>query len=277
MKQLVILIMVCLAYIAPASAEKTYVFGRAPQLSAITMAKVWTPFIEHLSKTSGYQIKLKVYQTREEFELDVIQGKLDFFYGNPGYLIVARKLHGYSPLVRSSGKQLKGILVVADDSNITQVEQLQGMSVAFPDENAFAASLYIRSLLKDELKLDIKPVYLKGHDNVYRAIATKRYAAGGGVYRTLERESKGLRERLRVVYETPGMAPHPVGIHPSVPAKVAKAVRVSILQMPGTEEGEKLLKDVKIKKPVAADYDRDYGPVEKLGLSIYSTLLEKVE
>ena len=273
MKRIVLLLLI-IQFSVVANAETEYVIGRAPQLSAVAVSEVWTPFIEYLNKHTKYRFKLKVYQERREFEQDVVSGNLDFYYGNPGYLVVGKKLHGYDGLIRSNKKQLKGIVVARKDSDISQISQLHSKEIVFPGKNAFAASLYIRSLLREKMKLPFQAKYVSGHDNVYRAIALGRYPAGGGVVRTLDREPEALRNKLKIIYETPGMAPHPIALHPRVPLAVKKAFIDTVLEMQNSLEGKALLKKIKLQKPVKVDYKRDYLPIEALALKMYAELVK---
>ena len=255
------------------SGKTVYTISRAPQLSAIAVSRVWTPFVEYLNRNTKYTFELKVYHERVDFERDVVRGDPDFFYGNPGYMVVGKKLHQYEPLVRSAKKQLKGILVARADSKIENVNQLKNKEIVFPGKNAFAASLYIRSLLENDLKLPFRANYVSGHDNVYRAVALGRYVAGGGVVRTLEREPEALKNKLKIIYETPGMAPHPIAAHPRVPVAVKKELLKVVLAMQETEEGKTILAKIKLQKPIKVDYKRDYSSIENISLSMYSSLL----
>ena len=58
------------------------------------------------------------------------------------------------------------------------------------------------------------------------------------------------------------------------PEGVRKRVTAAFLKQAGDEPGKALLKDVRIPNPVAADYARDYGPLEKLRLDKYLVLEE---
>lgn len=273
MKRIVLYLLMSL-FCAAANAETVYVFGRAPQLSAVAVSQVWTPFVEYLNEHTDFTFKIKVYQERREFEQDVVSGNLDFYYGNPGYLIVGKKLHNYEGLVRSNKKQLKGVIVTKADSEITHISQLENKDILFPGKNSFVASLYIRSLLSEELKLPFQAKYVKGHDNVYRAVALGRYAAGGGVMRTLDREPPALKNKLKIIYETPGMAPHPIVAHPRVRSVVKNALVDTVLAMQDTPEGKALLGTIKMQSPVRVDYKQDYLPIEGIALNMYKDLVK---
>ena len=243
-------------------ASQIYTIARAPQLSSVTLSKSWTPFVNYLSNVTGYKFKLKLYQGRTDFESDLKKGNVDLFFANPGYFSVAHYMHGYLALVRSGAKQLKGIVVVRNNSGIDSIEQLQGKSIAFPGKNAFAASLYIRSILNKKIKF--KTQYIAGHDNVYRSVAAGAAIAGGGVYRTLNGESVNLKSRLKVIYETPGIAPHPLAAHPDVPKKTQESIIKAVLDLHNSKEGREMLKAVKMSKPSRTSYMKDYqllGPI----------------
>lgn len=255
------------------AAEQTYTLARAPQFSSVTMSRLWTPFIDHLNKTTGYRFTLKLYPDRSEFETDLSKGAPDLFYANPGYYAVMHRKYAYIPLVRSNAKQLKGIIVARQGSGIDSIEKLKGRTISFPSKQAFAASLYIRSILKDKLKLDFKANYIAGHDNVYRSVASGHSVAGGGVYRSLNVEHAKLKSRLKVIYETPGLAPHPLAAHPRTPKKVQEAVIRSVLKLSNSTQGKAMLKAIKLAKPIRADYKRDYQSLDSMAAEMYKNLL----
>lgn len=255
------------------AASQEYLLARAPQRSIELTEKDWLPFVQYISEKSGVNIKLKLYEKRSQFEKDLQQGSVDFFYGNPGYLVVANKLHDYQPLVRSANSKLKGIVVVRTDSGIKDIKELNGQQIVFPGENAFAASLYLRAQLKKQLGLKFIPKYVSGHDNVYRNVLSGNFVAGGGVQRTLNREAGKVKEQLQIIYETPGMHPHPLVVHPRVPMSIKEKITAVIIDMPNHPNAKELLDKVKLKMPITADYKRDYESIENLALDMYSDLL----
>ena len=252
---------------------RDYILARAPQRSAVKMSQAWNQFIDALRRESGVRIRLKLYNERIAFERDLKNGTPDFAFGNPAYLIVANQRHGYLPILRSDKTLLKGIVVVRRDSAIKKLSDLNGSKIVFPGKHAFAASLYLRALL-GEAGLKYIPVYVNGHDNVYRNVASGNFIAGGGVYRTLAVEKGQLMNQLRVVYETPGIRPHPLIVRPDVPLTIVHRVRDAILKMWNTPDGRTLLTKIKLEKPVTADFNRDYSAIKKISLKAYLELLE---
>ena len=255
-------------------AERALVLARAPQLSADVMSQLWAPFVQHISKTTGIKIRLKVYTKRADFEKDIVDGNVDLYFGNPGYGIVGHLRHGYVPLIRSDKKLLKGIVVVKKDSGIKTVEQLENQVIAFPAETAFAASLYLRSILKSDSNLNFKPIYAGSHDNAYRTVLIGQAAAAGGVSRTLQHEPPERREQLQVIYTTPGMKSHPLMASPDILLSTRKSIQKAIIDLDKDATGKKLLKSVKLQKPVIANYVNDYQSIELLGRKMYNFLLD---
>lgn len=270
-----LILLSALLFTAPGaiSAHHTLTLARAPQLSASVMSQLWSPFINYLTETTGHKIKLKIYSEREAFEADIKDAKVELYFGNPGYGIVGHLNHGYIPLIRSDRKLLEGIIVTRKDSGIENIQQLSGKQIAFPSPRAFAASLFIHSHLSADFNIDYQPVYTGSHDNTYRAVQMGKFIAGGGVVRTLERESPLLQEQLRIIYTTPGIKPHPLMAHPNVSLAIRQSIQESILRLDLNENGKTLLKNINLQKPVVADYSRDYQPIEKLATKMYPNLL----
>lgn len=260
--------------ISSSAFSKELLLGRAPQSSPEIELHDWTPVIEYLREQTGQLVNLKVYSERKVFEEDLVQGKLDLFFGNPAYAVVGHYLHGYIPLVRSDKKKLKGILVVRKDSPLNSAEQLQGKLIGFPGESAFAASLYVREQLRNHVGIQFNAKYFNSHNNVYRNVLVGNVVAGAGVKRTLDSEPEALRNQLRIIYETPGTSPHPLAAHPRVSAMLRNNISKALLALDETDEGQLMLKNVKLEKPMAADYDRDYKGIETISLRMYQYLIQ---
>ena len=250
----------------PSAQAHEYLLAVVPQLSPGATYRGWSPFAERLGRETGTTLRVRVYRTFDEFETDLANGVPDLVYLNPYLQIRAHQAQGYVPLVRDGSYQLSGVLVVRRDSPVQSVKDLNGQQIGFPDPNAFAASLYMRALLQEKEKIRFTPRYYTTHGNVYRHVIVGDVAAGGGVNATLAAERTETRNELRVLYRTPGTAPHPLSAHPRVPARDREAIIAAILRMQNDADGRQLLKAVQIPEPVRADYARDYAPLEKLRL-----------
>ncbi len=257
-----------LLFIVKALPAATYELAVVPQFQAAEIQRDWQPLIARIRDLSGVELKLRHARSIPEFEADFLRGNPDFVFMNPYHQVMARPAQGYEPLVRDEGR-LTGILVVKKGGDVRTLADLAGKTLAFPAPNAFGASLYMRALLNEQHGLKITPRYVKTHSNVFRTVVVGEVPAGGAVSSTLALEMPAMRERLQVLYETPGVAPHPLSAHPRVPENVRKALVDAILHLAMTPEGRALLGACQMPTPVVADYVRDYQPLERLNLNRY--------
>lgn len=95
--------------IVTAEDKKSFLFAVMPEIPPVTVHKIWTPFVEKLSKETGINIQLKVYETFPQFEEDLFHGVPDFVFLCPFYVTMAKKKQGYIPLIRNESS-LEGIL-----------------------------------------------------------------------------------------------------------------------------------------------------------------------
>ena len=250
------------------SLAETYAVGVVPQFNARTLQSIWTPILQELERRTGHTFELRGSKSISAFEKQFMAGEFDFAYMNPYHFILASKTQGYLPLVRDTGKRLRGILVVRKDVAIDDVEQLQDKAIAFPSPNALGASLMLRAQLAREFNLRFESRYVKSHDSVYLNVVTGRMAAGGGVGRTLARQPSEVREQLRVLYTTPAVASHPVTVHPRVPETVRSMVKNALIAMGESESERQLLAKIPIGTAGEA-LSEDYVPLQKMGLDAF--------
>lgn len=231
-----------------------------PQLTVIDTHRAWAPFLKRLGARTGMQFELRHSTSIPQFEAYLESGEPDLAFINPYHAVMMKHRPGYIALARST-IPLTGVVVVAADSPIKSLQQLNGMDIAFPAPNAFGASLFIRALLAYE-GIRFTPRYVKTHQNVYRHIIMGDVAAGGGIRTTLERESDAVQEKLRVMFETVGVAPHPLVAHPRVAPQLRERIVSEIMAM-GADADRPLLAAVGLTVPMRADYARDYQSLEK--------------
>jgi len=259
------------ACLGDANSGKVYTFDVVPQLTAAKIYTTWSPLLQRVGQDAKLCFELRVSATIPEFEQKLLKGEPEFVYLNPYHAVLANQKKKYQPLLADSEDLLTGILVVRADSPIKNLEELKGKSVTFPAPNAFAASLLIRAELAKK-KIDITPVFVKTHSNVYRSVIGKDVIAGGGVNNTLDNEAPEVRQQLRVLYETSAYTPHPVATHPSVPAAVRERFLKAMLKLAQEEEGRKLLDGINLHQPQAVTYAKNYKPLESLQLEKFLVL-----
>ena len=253
---------------SPVFAEATYRFGVVPQFEPRKLASIWLPILAELEKRTGFHLTMVGAARIPEFESEFENGRYDFAYMNPYHSIVAMRKQGYEPLVRDNGTQLSGILAVAKDGPIKQLSDLGGKTVAFPAPNALGASLLMRADLDRVHHLKISPLWSQTHTSAYLNVALGKADAAGGVMATFEQQPPAVRNKLKVLYETRPMPPHPVMAHPRVPTSDRDKLRQAFLDLGATSEGQALLAKVPFKR-IGAAKPEDYRDLAKWGLEDY--------
>lgn len=252
-----------LAFAAP-----EYKFGVVPQFEPRKLSAIWSPILAELEKRTGFKLSMVGAARIPEFEGEFEAGRYDFAYMNPYHSLVAMRTQKYVPLVRDGGRKLFGILVTAKDSPIREVSDLAGKEIAFPAPNALGASLLMRADLSGLHKIKFTPVWAQTHSSAYLNAALGRVAAAGGVMATFQQQPQPVRDKLRIVYETRRIAPHPVMVHPRVPMADQERMRQAFIDMGKTPEGKEMLARIPIEQVVPAA-TADYAEILDWGLERY--------
>ena len=250
---------------------KVYTFDVVPQFPAAKIYTTWSPLLQRIGQDAGLCFELRVSASIPEFEQRFLKGESDFTFLNPYHAVLAYQKKKYQPLLADAQDLLTGILVVRSDNPIKNLNDFKGKNVSFPAPNSFAASLLIRAELAKQ-KIDVNPVFVKTHSNVYRSVINKDALAGGGVNNTLDNEAPEVRQQLRVLYETPAYTPHPIATHPSVTSEVRERFLKAMVKLSQDEEGQKLLDGINLNKPQAVSYAKHYKVLESLQLEKFLVL-----
>ena len=234
-----------------------YTFAIVPQGPPAVIGRLWGPVVERIAADAGVPLRMKLYERIEDFQTDLASGAVDFAYGNPIHAIHARWSARYRPLVRDE-KPVRGVFFVARDSPYDSVASLAGREVAFVGPWTFCSV----TLRHEVQEIGIVPRFVGTVANAFKTVVLGMVSAGGVLDTNLEAAPADVRARLRVIYQTPPMAPHALVAHPRVPRAVSDRIVRAVLVLAASEEGPKLLGPVRMERPVAAEYERDYGPLE---------------
>ncbi len=236
-----------------------------PQMPPVAMHKNWSPFVDRLTKDTGFEFRLKLYETMAEFEADYKRGGPDCLYASPPQAVLARKVQGYDPVLRNS-KPIAGIVFVKKDSPIRTIQELNGKDVAFVGSRN-VCSILIRSTLAEKgMQMNIKKHFAGSTENVFQHVIHGNVDAGGTLDVALGRAMADVQEQVRVIYTTPQIAPHPLSAHPRVPSAVRSAVMNAVFAMQRDPAGKEILRSIQLPSPVRADYARDYQSLETIDI-----------
>ena len=97
------------------SAVQAYRVDVVPQIAPATLFGRWAPLLDEIGKAAGLCLELRIAATIPSFEHELMTGRPDFAFVNHYHLVMARRSHEYSPLVRDGKVKLSGVLVVRAD------------------------------------------------------------------------------------------------------------------------------------------------------------------
>jgi phosphonate transport system substrate-binding protein len=241
--------------------------GIVPQQSPGELTRLWTPVLKYLESKTGLALHLETAKDVTTFQKRMVAGEYDIVHANP--LIYATVLHprlNYEAFAREKDRKLVGLLVVRKDSRYQSLSDLAGTELAFPAEDAMAASIIPRAVL-DKQGIAYTPHYVGSHDSVYLTVEKGLYAAGGGIARVFEIQPAQVKEHLRVLWTSPAYPPHPFAAHPRVPAAAVKSLQVALLAMSGDAGGLEILKPLAFTGFMETR-DADYESLRSLGYKL---------
>lgn len=256
----------CLTISMARADEKIYTVGVVPQFETPHTIGIWQPILEKVSALSGITIQLKTSPSIPEFERQFENGEFDFAYMNPYHLIIANQKQGYIPIIRDTGRNLFGIIVVKKDSSIQSIKELDGKTVAFPAPNALGAALIPRTEFSRKYGIKVNELYAKSHSSVYYNVILGIADAGGGVQKTLSQQPDEIKNQLRVLYKTIEVPPHPFSSHPRVDKNDIEKIAGAFIELGQSRDGKMLLDKIPIRRVGPASLS-EYNMLKEMGLA----------
>lgn len=249
-----------------AQADAPLEFGVVPQQAASKLAEQWGPLLKEVSRRSGVELIFRTETSIPVFEQRLAQGGYDLAYMNPYHYVVFHASTGYRVYAKEKDRKLKGVIVVKKDSSYQKLVDLSGKTVVFPAPAAFAASILPQAEF-GRLSIPIEVKFVSSHDSVYRNVAAGLQEAGGGIQRTLEAAPIDIRDKLRVISETPSYTPHAFAAHPRVSKAQVSKVMAAFASLAEDDVGRALLEPLAFKGIVAAD-DKEWNDIRKLDIRL---------
>ncbi len=251
----------------------TIIFGVVPQQAASKLARKWGPLLARLSTKTGYNFKFSTAKDIPAFEKRLAAGEYDMAYMNPYHYTVFHHSPGYIAFAKEKNKRIKGIIVVRKDTTIKSLDELKGMTLAFPAPAAFAASVLPRAALKNRA-IPITPKYVSSHDSVYRTVAKGLYNAGGGVIRTFRNMTPDIKDQLKILWTTKAYTPHAIAAHPRLDKKVILHVQKAMQELESNTQDKQLLSNLNFKG-IDDAHDAEWDDVRALGIDLLESLIHE--
>ena len=259
--------------LAMAEKDRTLTFGIVPQQVTTKMVASWTPLLHRLSAKTGYTIRFKTALNIPAFEKQLAAGEYDIAYMNPYHYTVFNKKPGYMAFAKEAETRLIGIIVTRKDAPYQKLQDLSGLTLAFPSPASFAATV-VPLLTFADLGIPVRPQYAVSHSSAYLSVSLGMFPAAGGVMRTYEAMPDEVKSQLRIMYQTKGYTPHAIAAHPRLSKSTVNKIREALLSLDDDAEGKALLSAINFKG-VATAADKDWDDIRALKIKNLDNLLKE--
>ncbi len=247
-----------------ASAEdKGYEMGVFPNMPVTKLQELFNPLAGELSKAVGKKVRLGTKPTFEAFEAVLNSEYYDLAHVQPFDYVEAHDKHNYLPLARRN-EDLEALFVVSPSSSINNIQQMKGKKVVSPPPDAAVSHLANMSLQSAGLSpgKNVVREYSKNHFSCLQNVLIGEAdvcVASIQMVKQFEKEKK-LTAPFRVVH-TSSKVPHTLFVvHKRVPLRDRELLLETILNLPATPVGKKILADLNYK-PFVVARDSDYDVI----------------
>ncbi|HLL56392.1 MAG TPA: phosphate/phosphite/phosphonate ABC transporter substrate-binding protein [Rubrobacteraceae bacterium] len=162
--------------------------GLIPNQSPESVEAQYEPFGDYLSQQLGREVELTVPTSYTAVVEAMVNDELDLAYFGGLTYVQARDRGDVTPLVTevnpgTGDTTYRTVIIVPPDSDIEEVEDIEGRTFAFGSANSTSGSLYPAIMLQDEgidYRTDLEEfTYTGGHDATAQAVANGGVDAGG--------------------------------------------------------------------------------------------------
>lgn len=224
---------------SPAWAQTEYRFSPVNQANIATAAAYWNPIVAYVSEKSGVKLALKLGRTSADTTAHVLAQEVDFAFTNHLFSPEREQL-GWKVFGRRNTAPVHGQIVVAADSPITDIAQLDGREVAFPGPEAFLAykTTYAQLLHRG---ISVRTVFGGNMDGAFAQLFSGKVSAVGANSQLVEGYAKREGKRFRVLWSSEPFYDLALMVSPKVPERDAQAVAKAFAGMGGDPRGKEIL------------------------------------
>jgi phosphonate transport system substrate-binding protein len=258
--RLLVLTAVALAA-SPASAQALR-FGVLNQRSPQLTAQYWNPILDYVSRKSGAALELRIGKSAPDTTAMAVRGELDFYYTNHLFNVERDRL-GWLVFGRGAGDGIRAEIVVAKESKVTSIKELQGQGVVFPSPEAFLGYWVPMDALQ-KAGVQVLAQFAGNQEGAIAQLRSGAAVAAGVNAKVIAEYAKRENLAYRSLWSSQPYLDLALMAHPQVPAATVAGVRAAFIGMAQDAEGARILEAsaalIQQKPPfgfVAAE-NRDY-------------------
>ena len=217
--------------------------GLIPNISPEEVEARYEPLGDYLSEQLGREVELSVPTSYPAVVEAMTSGELDLAYFGGLTYVQARNQADVTPLVteinpRTGDTTYRSVIIVPDESDIQEVEEIEGRTFAFGSANSTSGSLYPAIMLQEggvDYRTDLEEfTYTGGHDATAQAISNGGVDAGGIEDRILYRlEDEGAvdEETIRIIEESDAIEGYPWAVRTALSEDLTEQIAQAFLDI----------------------------------------------
>lgn len=233
------LLLACASLALPALAQTEYRFSPVNQANITTAASYWNPIVAYVSEKSGVRLSLKLGRTSADTTAFVLAQEVEFAFTNHLFSPEREQL-GWKVFGRRDTPPLHGQIVVAADSPIKSLAQLDGKEVGFPGPEAFIAYKTTYAQLLQQ-KINVRTVFGGNMDGAFAQLFSGKVSAVGANSQLVEGYARREGRQFRVLWNSEPYHDLALMVSPKVPPRDAQAVAKAFIGMSQDPRGREIL------------------------------------
>lgn len=248
------------------AAEDTLRVGLIPNQNPEEVEAQYQPLEDYLADEIGREVEVSVPATYNGVVEALVSGELDMAYFGGLTYVQARQRADVTPLVtevnpRTGTTKYHSLIITPTDSDITEVEDIEGRDFAFGSVSSTSGSLYPSIMLKKagiDYRTDLGEfTYTGGHDTTAQAVANGNVDAGGledRIFYDLREEGTIDENAVRIVAESEPIEGYPWVVRDSLSDEDRQTLLDAYLNMEDPELLD-LMRAESYEQVTADDYD----------------------
>jgi phosphonate transport system substrate-binding protein len=235
-----ILAVAAMLFASASASAQALRFGVVNQRSPQLTAQYWNPILDHVSRKSGVALELRIGKTAPDTTAMALRGELDFYYTNHLFTVERDRL-GWRVFGRGAGGSgIRAEIVVAEDSPITSLHELQGKAVVFPSPEAFVGYwVPMDALLKAGVQ--VEPHFAGNQEGAIAQLRSGSASAAGVNAKVIAQYAKRENLRYRTLWASAPYLDLALMAHPGVPVETVGRVQAAFAGMAHDAQGARIL------------------------------------
>jgi len=241
------------------------------------LAEIFQPLIDHLNRLLPQaRFELESSRDYQAFEQKFRAREGEILMPNPWQTIEAMKVGYHVIAMWGDAEDFKGVFIVRKDGGIKTPDDLRGKVVSYPSPTALAAGImpqYFLHTMGIDVNKDIQNIYVGSQESSIMNVFMGKSVAGATwppPWRMFQKAHPAEAAQLKVVWETPPLLNNSVMVRGDVPQAIQQGIRLTLLDLPTTLAGQKILAGLETARFHDAD-NANYDVVRK-----YVARFEKV-